>query len=89
MLAGWLSGTGTDIDRPILSASPWYLASLSRSVLSGTGSSGLLLYLACRMARGVAGNPGATPDREDPEPELLLSPCESLFEGVLCRSCGR
>ena len=41
------------------------------------------------MARGVAGSPGATPDREDPEPELLLSPCDSLFEGVLCRSSGR
>lgn len=91
MLTGWLSGTGTDMERPILSASPWwYLASLSVNVLSGTVGEGSsepvwLLYLDCRMARGVAGSPGA-PDRDDPEPELLRSPRDSLFEGVRCRS---
>ena len=93
MLTGWLSGTGTDMERPILSASPWYLASLNMNMLSGTAGDGssepvLLLYLDSRMARGVAGSPGA-PDRDDPEPELLRSPWDSLFEGVRCRSCGR
>src|SRR3954471_22441178 len=35
----WLSGTGTDIDRPILSASPWYRA-LPRKRLVSEGMVG-------------------------------------------------
>ena len=93
---GWLSSAGTDMERPILSASGWYLASLRRKVLSGLlgagccCSFGLLLYLGlgCRMARGVAENAtGAPPD--DPDSELLLFSDKSLLGEDLCLACGR
>ena len=97
---GWLSGAGTDMERPILSASGWYLAPLSRKVLSGKLGAGgccssgllLLLYLGlgCRMARGVAENAtGAPPDRDDPDSELLLFSDKSLPGEDLCLVCGR
>lgn len=76
----WPSGTGTDIDRPILSASPWYRALLRKRLVSegmvgteGGRSSSCPFppYLGWRIARGVAGSPTGIPEREELESELL------------------